>query len=788
MPFAPPALAAAIERGWVLMPLAGKKPILTDWQLRTVPDLPTLTKWAAAGNLGLCAGQSGLLILDCDPRHGGQPHDLDLPECPTVETGGGGWHYYFAMPDPPIGNRAGFISGWDARGTGGQVVYPGSIHPDTGDEYRWLCNADMVPPPLPPGIRAMLCPTPTERRTALAAPSTPAGTNYARAAIDREMRNVAMAPEGRRNETLNTAAYNLGQLVAGGVIDRDTVVDSLSAAASSAGLDEKEIAKTIASGMRAGANQPRAPQPSARPARTSTPAVATADQSAAPHVVLIPGSHVDAAGIFLEIGTDDFASSVIAALPLGAIYRRSSIVGRVVGPQGARQFQSLTPSACRLVVDACCNVSKWVASKKSDDQSLIFLSCSSDLACLVLAAAATDPRIPEIALMTSYPVVTKHGISPAGFSHGVYYDEPIELTGLVPDARNARAILDDLVVDFPFATEADRQNFYGLLLTPILRPLTRNAPLHLVMASRPRTGKTKLIDEVLGGIILGASTPALQLSGSDEERDKRVLSALIRGDTIRHLDNVRDYLDSAVLASLLTAPVYSGRILSRSELVDLPNTLTLVASGNNIRATKEIVDRSVPIILQPATSDPSTRADFRHPELPRYVAENRRAVFAALLGLVTEWQAAGSRPGPHRLGGFEEWARIVGGVLAHAGMIDWHGNAREWRREADPDGSDMDALLDLWWRETRGSSRQAKEIAKLAEEAGLFPKCWLAPTDRGRHTSFARTVLCPNLNAPVGDGFVIRRWGTASNSLWRLENTSLKNSDPGQSTQGTEDF
>ena len=66
--------------------------------------------------------------------------------------------------------------------------------------------------------------------------------------------------------------------------------------------------------------------------------------------------------------------------------------------------------------------------------------------------------------------------------------------------RFVREYLEDLVADFPFADAASRQNLFGLLLTPIVRPaLDGNVPVHLAEAALERTGKTKLLEHVVGG-------------------------------------------------------------------------------------------------------------------------------------------------------------------------------------------------------------------------------------------------------------------------------------------------
>jgi putative DNA primase/helicase len=68
---------------------------------------------------------------------------------------------------------------------------------------------------------------------------------------------VATAPLGRRNATLNRAAFNLGQLVAAGLLDAEEVRTVLLAAALEAGNPEAKAQATITSGLRGGISRPR---------------------------------------------------------------------------------------------------------------------------------------------------------------------------------------------------------------------------------------------------------------------------------------------------------------------------------------------------------------------------------------------------------------------------------------------------------------------------------------------------------------------------------------------------
>jgi len=80
---------------------------------------------------------------------------------------------------------------------------------------------------------------------------------YARKALEAEAAEVATAPEGARNHTLNRAAFNLRRFVTENVLTVDEVRDTLGAAARANGLDTLEIGKTLGSAERGADAKPR---------------------------------------------------------------------------------------------------------------------------------------------------------------------------------------------------------------------------------------------------------------------------------------------------------------------------------------------------------------------------------------------------------------------------------------------------------------------------------------------------------------------------------------------------
>jgi len=134
------------SRGWPVFPCRrrGKEPLVPGGFKATTTDPATIRSWWRRwpdANIGLATGRpSGLIVLDVDPRHGGDETLLDLPPLPhTVEclTGGGGRHVYLQWPGFAVRCRPNaFGPGLDLKADGGYVLLPPSVHP-SGRRYTW---------------------------------------------------------------------------------------------------------------------------------------------------------------------------------------------------------------------------------------------------------------------------------------------------------------------------------------------------------------------------------------------------------------------------------------------------------------------------------------------------------------------------------------------------------------------------------------------------------------------------------------------------------------------------
>jgi hypothetical protein len=175
---------AFAARGWPVLPLhsidqadgrctcgnpncdsQGKHPLTLNGVKDATTDANIIKRWCDEtndmANIGIAAG-NGLLIVDIDAKSGG-PATLDqmqkqhgaLPPTPTVGTGGGGRHFYFALPNGvTISNKVAVAQGIDIRSDGGYVVAPPSIH-KSGEHYSWLTPQDTPLATIPPWLLAI---------------------------------------------------------------------------------------------------------------------------------------------------------------------------------------------------------------------------------------------------------------------------------------------------------------------------------------------------------------------------------------------------------------------------------------------------------------------------------------------------------------------------------------------------------------------------------------------------------------------------------------------------------
>jgi hypothetical protein len=144
----------------------GKHPLTRHGKDDASLDPGQLSEWWGRwpwANVG-ARPPAGIVVLDVDPRHGGdvELHRLTeqrgrLPETLTATTGSGGLHIWLAYRGPA---RGVLCTGVDVKTERGYLVMPPSLHV-SGLRYRWVNEAPTAP--APSWVRRLLAPPPSLR-------------------------------------------------------------------------------------------------------------------------------------------------------------------------------------------------------------------------------------------------------------------------------------------------------------------------------------------------------------------------------------------------------------------------------------------------------------------------------------------------------------------------------------------------------------------------------------------------------------------------------------------------
>lgn len=128
-------------------------------------DEETIRGWGKTfphANVGIaCGAESGIMVIDVDPRNGGFQSMQVLatkgrifPPCPISKTGNGGKHMLYRH-DPKVTNSKGKLgSGIDVKASGGYIVAPPSwidrSESGPGGAYEWVVDPQSLPVPRAP--------------------------------------------------------------------------------------------------------------------------------------------------------------------------------------------------------------------------------------------------------------------------------------------------------------------------------------------------------------------------------------------------------------------------------------------------------------------------------------------------------------------------------------------------------------------------------------------------------------------------------------------------------------
>lgn len=445
---------------------------------------------------------------------------------------------------------------------------------------------------------------------------------------------------------------------------------------------------------------------------TATPELDLAAVMATPRIATRPADpahQIDAAW-----------GAVAAANEPETVFARGGQVSRVLATEeGPRIGLHTVPSWWEHLS----RVATWVRPKSNGDEQP-----DAPPRGVAEAMLATPGGLPILRRLTTTPVVAPDGriLARSGYDRRsgifVFLPEGFSLPDVPerPSPQQSAAavdLIDHMVRDFPFVAASDRATFYSEVLTPLVRAMIQGpTPLHLHTAPTQGTGKG-LLAQVSALLATGRIPSATTGPETEDEWRKKITAMLHAGTDVVLLDNLSGVLRTDALASALTEPAWTDRILGQTAMVDVPITCTWIATGNNVQLGADFPRRTVLCRLDAGVERPDQREIGW--DVVAYVKRNRAALLAAALTLVRGWIAEGMPAGPRTLGRFESWAAVVGGILDVAGVGGLLQD-RDALQARDADSEAWRAFAEAWWETHQGRDATVATLLPLATGGDLL--------------------------------------------------------------------
>lgn len=305
------------------------------------------------------------------------------------------------------------------------------------------------------------------------------------------------------------------------------------------------------------------------------------------------------------------------------------------------------------------------------------------------------------------------------FETGVYLskhnmeDFRIPEVPTVVDLQESVNVLWKLLDEFLFVSPVDKSVAMSILITPAARIMMPAAPMHATRAPHYANGKTYLL-ELSAAIAIGSDLPVVAFREKDsEELEKTLTGIAISGMPIACIDNVTVALKSALVAQMIERPRLSLRKLCGSDIYEISNQMTVLASGKNLQINADLVRRSLVCNINLNELSPWSHAFKSNP------LGSIRAWRSNYLAACLTIARFGFQNPLHEqctpFASFTAWNRIVRSPLLHAGLADPLGCVTEIV-ENDESAESLGSIISIWSGVYPGAAITASRLAEIATQ------------------------------------------------------------------------
>lgn len=679
----------------------GKHPAIKGWQSTASNDPDQIAewwvKWPKAG-IGIATGQmSNITVLDIDILDEG---DVSLnklkgkeamPDAPTVLTGSGGFHYYYAYNREVKTTAKKIGKGIDTRNDGGYVVAPPSPHA-SGNVYQWSTPWKTKLQDFPPwlivghagdeegdekGKKA------GRQRVERFNPGNPND-------VERIKRALAYIDASDYDHWLKIG-FILGRAFEWSAAGEEIYLQWAATAGSS--YDHKKSKRNYG-------------QESRKRQEGRVLTTAAIYEWARENPEYVPATFNAERAFTVVDNIDDVASVLLqmeaAAATIPNVFARGGDMVKVAQTteQQGGSTAGWTRDANSTILVPLTNLT--LAADLSERMAFIAETEEGKSKRIEIPAKRTQalidrtywPQLNQLRGFAPHPIFDREGRIVNAFGYDkptqMYITREVKVTDGPPITQAQAKVLWKKImaplVDFEWETPLDRSIFAAAYFTAGLRYRFSSAPLFGFSAHAPGSGKGLLTD-VIGLTWLGARASKIAWSPNPEELEKRLSAYLRAGDPLICFDNVEKgkRFHDPTLCGVLTAPLWDFRILGKSEKVQLPTNATFMATGNDLTATGDTARRTLICRIDPKAEDPSQRQKFEYPDLIGWVRKHRDQMMGASIDIVRGYIEAGKPTNNWAMGSFEEWAMFMDGLLC------WLGEASLSQYSARANSSDAES-------------------------------------------------------------------------------------------------
>ena len=256
---------------------------------------------------------------------------------------------------------------------------------------------------------------------------------------------------------------------------------------------------------------------------------------------------------------------------LGRFYQRAGLVVTITTDPGTREtlIQEVSQPALTSILSgaaiwlrfASVNLG-WVRIDPPSSHVRVLHSLSQYRHLPVLLGISRQPYLrPDHTLMVAPGYDAETGM----YGEFNISDFRVPMEPSRADAEVAIGMLNELLSEFAFQTEADRSAALSAILTASFRPGLKLAPMFHVKAHMVGSGKSYLCQLITAFVTPKASTPTT-FPADDEECRKLLLSEFLKSPAVIEFDNLTsDLVAHKSLCTALTSEFMTGRILGVSK-------------------------------------------------------------------------------------------------------------------------------------------------------------------------------------------------------------------------------